>query len=154
MLNFHNRIRERNNLFYLFRDNRFTCPIWFCSQVFSRKSNLKQHTNSVHAKKRAFKCSACPMKFSQKENLIRHLANKHGQGITFTCYLCKSSLGTRERLGVHMDTLHTYHPRFKCQFSMCLKSFTRKSSLNRHTNKIHTTETVLKRTKSGLSKVN
>ena len=53
----------------------FGCEI--CNHHFTRKYQLKKHTESVHEEKKPFKCEICNYSFSQKIHLKTHLKSVH-----------------------------------------------------------------------------
>lgn len=128
-------VKARNSL--CTEQARFVCPIKSCSKIFTRKAGLTIHTNAIHTKKDPFRCPKCPMRFYYNHHLKTHLASKHGDGKTFVCYLCRKPSLTKQHLQKHTNSLHTHRVRFTCTFTMCSKSFTRKSSWKRHINTIH-----------------
>ena len=48
-----------------------------CNYSAALKNTLKQHTNNVHQGRKDFKCNICGKQFTQKGKVNRHLENIH-----------------------------------------------------------------------------
>ena len=81
----------------------FNCEI--CNSGFNTKSNLKNHTISVHKEKKAFRCEICGKCFSQMIKCKEHKASIHEGEKPFQCesdYSC-SQKGPMKR---HVTSVH------------------------------------------------
>ena len=48
-----------------------------CYKVFTDKSNLKTHVDSVHERKKPFLCTICDTGFGSNQGLKKHIFRKH-----------------------------------------------------------------------------
>lgn len=66
--------------------------------------------------------------------LTRNLTKRHGQRKSYSCYLCEKSYKSNQWLRKHMASKHIDQVpvRFYCTFPTCSKSFSQKSTLNKH----------------------
>ena len=48
-----------------------------CKKVFSHKSNLKLHIDTVHEGKKIHACNICGKSYGQKSQLKRHIKTAH-----------------------------------------------------------------------------
>ena len=69
-----------------------------CDYIFSFKSDLKRHVNSVHGKKKPHKCSICDYTSSQKYNLNTHIAYVHEKKKPYKCLICNYTSSNRTDL--------------------------------------------------------
>ncbi|KAK4184130.1 hypothetical protein QBC35DRAFT_392374 [Podospora australis] len=49
------------------REYPFQCSEALCGKKFTRRTDLRRHFNSVHAKARAFPCYFCTMSFARSD---------------------------------------------------------------------------------------
>ncbi|XP_033759114.1 PR domain zinc finger protein 5-like [Pecten maximus] len=74
-----------------------------CTSVFTRKSSLARHMESVHARK-AFECHKCEKKFSSNFNRVRQQKMCTEKTLilrSFNCSVCNASLPTLAELKKH-----------------------------------------------------
>uniref|UniRef100_A0A8C8UE20 Uncharacterized protein n=1 Tax=Peromyscus maniculatus bairdii TaxID=230844 RepID=A0A8C8UE20_PERMB len=89
-----------------------------------------ENAESIHTKKRNYKCTECGKAFSYKFRLIRHQKIHTGER-PFKCSQCGKSFRQNAHLVVHLST-HTGEKRFQC--TKCGRAFNYKSSLTHHLN--------------------
>ena len=85
-----------------------------CDKIFSRKSDLKRHTDSVHAKKKPNKCSLCKFRCSEKSTLKRHIESVHEKKKPHKCSICDYSVYEKYKLNSHIQAVHEGKKPFKC----------------------------------------
>lgn len=102
-------------------------------------SSSKQATNRMRAKKIARSSLRCKNPNYRSDNLTLNLANRIDHRKAYICYLCKNAYKSKQWLRTHMLSKHTDQVpvRFSCSFQLCWKSFTQKSTLNRHIKSKH-----------------
>ena len=67
---------------------------------------IKNHTDSVHERKKPFKCNICDTTFTQKGVMKQHVVSVHEGKKPFQCTICDASFGRRETLNRHVGTIH------------------------------------------------
>jgi hypothetical protein len=100
------------------------------------KGTLKTHINTVHLKKRNFKCEHCECTFGQKGHLKTHINTVHLKKRNFKCEHCEYICGQKGQLKTHINTVHLKKRNFKCEHCEC--TFGEKGNLKTHINGIHT----------------
>ena len=78
------------------------CPD--CPFLAGEKSELKKHTNSVHAKKN--NCQFCGKSFVSPNTLKRHVAAVHEERKDFQCQICEKRFSRQGDLRRHVATVH------------------------------------------------
>ncbi|KAI5812280.1 hypothetical protein BZA77DRAFT_390804 [Pyronema omphalodes] len=58
----------------------FVCNWANCGQGFTKKHNLKVHTNTVHQGLKPFSCSACGLRFGHRAVMLKHFSARHSGG--------------------------------------------------------------------------
>ena len=113
---------------------RFKCDKSDCKKQFVRKKDLKDH-EKVHEDNKIFSCIICGVIYSLERNLKKHM--KEGcckPADTRTCINCKKTFKNKKLLHQHMAA-HKGEKRYPC--TMCKKRYQFKSGLNKHCTKKH-----------------
>ena len=87
------------------------CPD--CPFLAGEKSELKKHTNSVHAKKN--NCQFCAKSFVCPSNLKRHVATVHEERKDFQCEICQKRFSWQGYLNQHVAAVHEERKDFQCE---------------------------------------
>ena len=75
--------------------------------TYAAKGKLDDHIQSVHDKKKPFKCTTCEKHFAKKDNLKTHVKRIHeGKKTMFSCTICDTSFERKDRLKNHVATVH------------------------------------------------
>uniref|UniRef100_A0A182Q006 Protein krueppel n=1 Tax=Anopheles farauti TaxID=69004 RepID=A0A182Q006_9DIPT len=106
-----------------------------CPKSFTSRTKLQSHINSVHLRKRDFKCDICGKAFLEKNNLKGHMRIHNGER-KYACDLCPKTFLFAGTLRCHMLT-HTQEKRHECE--TCGKLFLLRTTLNKHL-RVHTGE--------------
>ncbi|XP_070188463.1 zinc finger protein 652-like [Littorina saxatilis] len=123
----------------------------FCKCSFNLRQILQGHVEiactSDNAIPRTFRCTICPKMYATKYGLKVHLRVEHGIGPqrTFQCFRCNNKY--KSSVGLHLHESRCEYGRdeeeirkvrdtkFCCDF--CLKKYTYKCALYRHTRMLH-----------------
>ena len=124
----------------------FVCE--HCGKKFGRKSNLDFHVKSVHKKIKDYACEICDKKFVGKHCLAGHLNSAVHRNVrdnvnTVNCSDCGKVFGSKFQLTEHLNSAHLGIVNFTC--TVCRKSFSRQSFLNRHVKSEHASQSQEKR---------
>ena len=111
----------------------FQCDI--CDKLFSSKSNLKKHIDTIHLKLKSHKCEECGKTFNQKGNLKYHVNSVHLKIKPYKCEECWKTFGSEQDLKRHKDAVHLKLKPFKCD--ECGISFATEGNLKTHINQVH-----------------
>ncbi|XP_034827784.2 zinc finger protein ZFP2-like [Maniola hyperantus] len=109
----------------------------YCDQDFTCTFSLNRHMNAHEGKAKKFPCEICLKKFSDKGQLNKHMKTIHDPNkplqcneVKMKCNLCKMSVRDMEK---HMKT----HTDRSLLCSLCPRSYSETSALNRHFREIH-----------------
>ena len=106
-----------------------------CCETFTRSADMYRHKKRC-GKKPHVECPYCPGKFSRKDARDRHVRRKHPKmpkPACFECKKCGEKFNWKEVLQRHLDFCGVEKDKkFKCTWSGCTISFTRKQALEDH----------------------
>ena len=79
-----------------------------CNSLFQNKISLeKTHcTDSVHERKKSFKCKICDARFPQNSDIKRHVASVHEGKKYFQCNVCDASFAQNLDLKKYVAMVH------------------------------------------------
>ena len=106
-----------------------------CESSFCKNSNLKQHIKLVHEGLRPFVCPICLNSFQYKVDVKKHIESVHEGKKPFTCTICNSSYTRKLSLRQHIATVHEGNKPYAC--TLCKSSYTRKLTLRKHMATVH-----------------
>ena len=100
-----------------------------------RNDDLKFKVESVHDKKKPFKCSVCDSRFAKKRQFNGHMST-HNFDRKFKCEICGYRFKQVHHLKDHNATVHLEGEKpFKCH--LCETDFTLKNSFVLHLKRFH-----------------
>ena len=112
---------------------RYKCDV--CEYSTKHKSHLTSHIKSLHLNEK-FDCKICDYKAATKGCLQQHFDSLHQKNMT-KCTECNRTLKKRS-LFSHMKIYHSEQNSLYC-CEMCPFQTIHKSSLKKHTKKVHQT---------------
>ena len=106
-----------------------------CGDNFKRRAHLDGHVIAVHSEERPHDCSICNKKFSTTTTLRSHiLTHSLSRVKSHVCEDCGVKFLQKESLVQHTQAVHE-GVRYPCE--ICDKTFTTKSSVNKHKHRKH-----------------
>ena len=75
-------------MFNQFIRKRNLLNVIFCDNSFSHNNDMKKHVQSVHEKKKPFKCDICDYSCSNKNVLKKHVTAVHDEKQPFKFEIC------------------------------------------------------------------
>lgn len=115
--------------------------LWRCGEcgnlIRGKRGNLNRHFANRHANARPFQCEVpeCGKRFQTRLNLVRHTRTVH-DGRPHHCGECPRAFRSTNELAEHARVAHSPNSaRLACP--VCARCFGRRSTLNRHTSKVH-----------------
>ena len=113
---------------------KFECEI--CNATYFEKSDLNEHTNTVHKKgKKPFQCNICNHCSKTKENAKIHYETKHKTKEALKCRECGKNFVEKAKFRNHMEYVHEGKWPFQCK--ICYKGFNGTKSMTMHISKAH-----------------
>ena len=88
-------------------ERKFKCDK--CDKCFSRKSILKHHFESHHAKKTLYQCEQCPKTFWMKSYLATHVKMIHENYRPHKCDICQQGFVYKRDVVGHKKHVHNIH---------------------------------------------
>ena len=77
-----------------------------CTKTYNKKTSLKYHIDSAHARKRFEKCESCGKTFSKAGYLKNHIHTVHEGHKDHKCQYCGKSFSQAGHLKKHIHTIH------------------------------------------------
>jgi len=109
-----------------------------CGKHFQQKYGLIRHLQSVHERRRDFKCSFCKKGFSEKVGRDEHERIHTGEK-PYRCDLCDKAFRAKALLYIHKSYHFKSHESYRFQCRHCPKKFPFQSALTKHM-RTHTRE--------------
>ena len=105
---------------------------------------LQYHIESVHERKRMFRCELWDSSYTSTQNLKKHTLLKHEgkQPLKIKCEICFYDFTCKSSLKPHVKSVHENAKPFDCNY--CNRSFSRKDHMKNHTALLHENEKPLK----------
>ena len=84
----------------------YECPI--CQKIIAgySNSNLKRHIETVHEKKKEYKCKICPIKFASINALFNHMEEEHMQIKALKSKDCNKNFSRERDMETHEKKVH------------------------------------------------
>ena len=84
----------------------YKCAI--CPSMFSQKTHLTTHIDSVHLKKKNYLCPRSPCEYAstRKGTLEKHVQAVHDKIKPFTCEVCSQKFNQKAHMTAHLDAIH------------------------------------------------
>jgi len=106
-----------------------------CGKMFTRRSNMERHRQTVHGGVRLFPCESCDASFKAKETLDKHIRFVHIRADLHQCNMCDRKFTRVSNLNRHMRDTHEKLQRFNCR--ACDRVFNTRFNLERHSKRHH-----------------
>jgi len=105
-----------------------------CPSMFSQKSHLTTHVDSVHLKKKNYFCDKCDYASTRKGTLEKHIQAVHDKIKPFTCEVCSQKFNQKVHMNAHYDAIHLKR---KLQCPDCDYAASREGALDKHIMVVH-----------------
>jgi uncharacterized Zn-finger protein len=106
-----------------------------CNKCFGYRNVLNNHIKSIHEKRKPYKCDICNGQFKLEHNLKAHIKAVHEGIKPFSCTICKATFKSKPGLSQHIETVHEGKKPFECP--ICEARFSQKGDANRHIQEKH-----------------
>ena len=78
-----------------------------CGKEFATRQSLKDHTNTVHLKKKHFECDHCDQSFYSSSKLKMHIRCVHTKEKPFSCEDCDYKSSRSDSMRAHRKCVHS-----------------------------------------------
>jgi KRAB domain-containing zinc finger protein len=106
----------------------FKCTI--CDNAFAEAGALAKHLR-VHSGEKRYTCKICGEAFSQSGALKKHMDSLHSKKRPFKCTICNKTFARFDNLVVH-GRVHTKKKPYKCKVDGCIHSFATTGNRKQH----------------------
>ena len=115
---------------------KFKCKT--CNLGFHLRTQLENHLRyqDMLRKGKIYACDLCTKKYITKSSLINHRV-RHFRSKSINCTICKKGFLDKTGLLTHVKIVHT-GKEFRCPTPTCLKVYTSRQSLLKHSRRCRT----------------
>ena len=123
--------------------SKFINKCTVCGKIFSSKSHLKRHVESVHEKLKRFQCDFCEKKYYQKSHLQEHVLAAHKDFDNENMLLVSNSEWENEENYTKEFSMSTIGENISDpvkkspECTLCGKTFRSKGHVKRHIESVH-----------------
>uniref|UniRef100_A0A0K2UI59 Zinc finger protein 271like [Acyrthosiphon pisum] n=1 Tax=Lepeophtheirus salmonis TaxID=72036 RepID=A0A0K2UI59_LEPSM len=115
--------------------NNTTSQCTLCQKVFTSKSGLDLHMQTMHERNEKFRCGYCGNGFPIERMLSAHIKRVHLKERKFNCDRCGKRFETSSLLTKHINGVHEKKISAICH--ICSKAFTQDSCYKAHVLRVH-----------------